>query len=229
MTMAHHQILLIEDDSNLGATLSENLGLDGFHLHWEQNAEGGLLALTQKSFDLVILDRMLPSMDGLEALRRIRQSSSVPVLMISARGSAQDRIEGLQALADDYLPKPFHLKEFRLRIDSLLRRTQKTIDETFTLNTLRFDLRGLQAQRQDGTIEKLSPKEASLIRALRLAQGAPVSREDLVQALWSNDGNSNTRTIDNLIVKIRKLIADDPVEPKYFISHRGVGYSLRME
>lgn len=224
------RILLVEDDESLGATIAENLQLDGFDLKWVRDGKDGLSALDGRSFDLILLDRMLPQVQGLEVLRQIRRTSSVPIMMISAKSSAQDRIQGLEELADDYLAKPFHFKELRLRIDSLLRRCavqESSEHETLALGEVVFDFTSHEVRHPTGVNEKLTQKEVLFLLALKRANGAVVKRDDLVSTLWKNDVNANTRTIDNLMVKFRKWVSDDPNQPRHFVSHRGIGYSLR--
>lgn len=223
------KVLLIEDDDSLGLTLLENLQFDGFEVTVRKDGESGLEEARKPIYDAVVLDRMLPLKDGLDVLTELRRTSQVPVLMISAKGSSHERIEGLEALADDYLSKPFHLKEFKLRLESLIRRSN-AIDMTelsVGLNTV--DLISFELRRPDGTKERLSTREGLLLKSLAQAKGAPVSRDDLAQALWKNDANTNLRTIDNLVVKLRKLLGEDPENPQFLISHRGIGYSLRTQ
>lgn len=223
------RILLIEDDDSLGLTLLENLQLDGFEVTVRRDGESGLEEARKVIYDAIVLDRMLPLKDGLDVLTELRRTSQVPVLMISAKGSSHERIEGLEALADDYLSKPFHLKEFKLRLESLIRRSNAIELSELSVGLNTVDLISFEVLRPDSTKERLSMREGLLLKTLAQAKGAPVSRDDLAQALWKNDANTNLRTIDNLIVKLRKLLGEDPQNPQYLISHRGIGYSLRTK
>jgi two-component system response regulator VicR len=223
------RILLIEDDDSLGLTLLENLQLDGFEVTVRRDGESGLEEARKVIYDAIVLDRMLPLKDGLDVLTELRRTSQVPVLMISAKGSPHERIEGLEALADDYLSKPFHLKEFKLRLESLIRRSNAIELSELSVGLNTVDLISFEVLRPDSTKERLSMREGLLLKTLAQAKGAPVSRDDLAQALWKNDANTNLRTIDNLIVKLRKLLGEDPQNPQYLISHRGIGYSLRTK
>jgi two-component system alkaline phosphatase synthesis response regulator PhoP len=223
------RILLVEDDRSLGQTLKENLELENYRVDWLQSGAGLPDYVKAHSVDLIVLDVMLPVMTGLEALKEIRKSTPIPVMMISAKGSSQDRIQGLELKADDYLGKPFHLKEFLLRIQALLRRSQKQNEPSqFTeIGRAKFDLQSYTVETLDGEREILSAKEIGLIKLLLHQPNKVVSREEIINTVWGSSEFPTTRTVDNFIVKLRKLIEEDPSKPEWIISHRGIGYSLR--
>ncbi len=224
------RILLVEDDKLLGEILKENLELEGYFVEWRQTGAALPEYIKSNPFQLIILDVMLPVMSGLEALREIRNTSQVPIIMVSAKGSSQDRILGLELKADDYLSKPFHLKEFLLRVQSVLRRSQsKEFQEIqqAKIGRAQFDLESFTVETVSGEKEILSAKEIGVVRLLIRQSNKVVSREEILNSVWGTSEFPSTRTVDNFIVKLRKLIENDPSQPEWIISHRGVGYSLR--
>ena len=220
------KILLIEDDESLGATLEENLVLDGYTVVREMRGDRALQSFEAGHFDLVVLDVMLPGMTGLDILESLRARSRCPVLMISAKGTSRDRISGLEREADDYLPKPFHLREFQLRVQSLLRRGDRTIDRV-KIGKADFDLVAREVRVQGEGVEMLTEKETRLIRLFCFRAGQVVSRQEILDLVWGVDQNPTSRTVDNFIVKLRKWIEIDASAPQFLVSHRGVGYALR--
>lgn len=223
------RILLVEDDKMLGETLKENLELEGYSVEWKQTGANLPELVNTVSFQLLILDVMLPVMTGIEALKEIRKTSQIPIIMISAKGSSQDRIHGLELQADDYLPKPFHLKEFLLRVQSLLRRTSENLPtlENAEIGRAKFDLKSFTVETANGERETLSAKEIGVLRLLLNQPNTVISRDEIIRSVWGKSEFPSTRTVDNFIVKLRKLIETDPTNPEWIISHRGVGYSLR--
>lgn len=227
------RILLVEDDESLGATLSENLILDGHQVTLETTGESGLQQFAGGHFDLVVLDVMLPGQSGLETLKALRLKSNCPVLMISAKGSSRDRIAGLELEADDYLPKPFHLREFQLRVQALLRRpaNARGVDLSDMTGSLEigeacFDFSAREV-RYRGTSETLTDKEIKLVKLLHNRKGQVVSRNEILDLVWGVEQNPSARTVDNFVVRLRKWIEKDASAPEFLISHRGVGYALK--
>lgn len=223
-------ILLIEDNDLLGASLIDNLQMENFTVDWVQDGETGLKAAMKGVHDLIILDLSLPKMDGFEVLSTVRKSHSTPVLILSAKSTVQDKIQGLELKADDYLTKPFHFKELLLRIQSVLRRSQpqqKDIKKIQIGNAL-FDFDAQQVSAQD-QIEKLTDKETRVLKLLLTYTNQVVSREKILDLVWGYNNYPSTRTIDNMIVKFRKWIEVDPTNPTIITSHRGIGYSLMMK
>jgi two-component system alkaline phosphatase synthesis response regulator PhoP len=226
-----NKILLIEDDELLGATLAENLILESQSVDWVKNGKEGLAVAEKQLHDLIVLDIMLPQLTGLQVLQELRKKSNTPVLLISAKGTSQDRIRGLELQADDYLVKPFHLKEFLLRVQNMIRRrTQEDAKkEKVKIGNATFDFEALSVSLSSGASEILTDKESRLIRLLLSRANKVVSRQDILDLVWGYQNYPSARTVDNFIVRIRKWIENDPQEPKLVISHRGIGYSLKME
>lgn len=223
------RILVVEDEESLRETLVLTLELEGYEAVGASTAGEGSSLLQSQHFDLLILDIMLPGMSGLELCASIRVSgNSLPILMLTARDTPEDRIEGLRTGADDYLGKPFHLEELLLRIRNLLRRTDTESPEGPIPSTLQFggnkiDFQTFEATTPRGTIS-LTKKECALLRLLSERPGEVVSRAQILQIVWGYDVYPSTRTIDNFILHFRKCFEEDPKEPRHFHSIRGVGY-----
>lgn len=223
-------ILLIEDNDLLGASLIDNLQMENFTVDWVQDGETGLKAALKGVHDLIILDLSLPKKDGFEILETVRKVQSTPVLILSAKASVQDKIQGLELKADDYLTKPFHFKELLLRIQSILRRAQPKQKEIkkIQIGNAHFDF---DAQQVDisGIQEKLTDKETRVLKLLLTYANQVVAREKILDLVWGYNNYPSTRTIDNMIVKFRKWIEIDPTNPSIITSHRGIGYSLKLK
>lgn len=228
--MSGAKILLIEDDDILGATLTENLQTEGYSVLWIRDGAQATSTARQGRFDLIILDRMLPHKEGFQILSEIREQSDLPVMIISAKGSASERILGLQKNADDYLAKPFHLNEFLLRVRNLTKRNfsqRSSLQQSpFRLGKASFDLASLQVDLSDGAKEVLTDKEAKMLHLLWSQANRVVSRQDILNFVWGYQSDPSPRTIDNFIVKLRRWVELDPSDPQIIISHRGLGYSL---
>ena len=220
------RILIIEDDHALSLGLRINLEAEGYEVLHALTAEDGLAILDNSSVDLVVLDLMLPGMDGVEALERIRSENlKLPVLILTARSSADDKIEGLKAGADDYLTKPFHLEEFLLRVRRMLDRYQwyKPEDILQVANN-RVDFNTLEIEDDTGKISRITPHEANLIQYITLHQDRIVTRAELLKNVWGLDPDIETRTVDTFISRIRRYLEKDPSKPEHIISIRGKGY-----
>lgn len=223
------RILVVEDEESLRETLILNLELEGYEPVGASHGTDAAALLQGQHFDLVILDIMLPGMSGMELCASIRVSGNkVPILMLTARDSPEDRIEGLRTGADDYLGKPFHLEELLLRIRNLIRRTETDLTEATTVPMLHFGGNTVDFQTFEATTPRgsftLTKKECALLRLLSERPGEVVSRAQILQIVWGYDVYPSTRTIDNFILNFRKHFEDDPKEPKHFHSIRGVGY-----
>lgn len=225
-------LLLIEDNEMLGSTLVDNFQMENYRIDWIKDGKEGYEVAKQELHSLIILDIMLPNLDGFEILKRLRQTSQVPVLILSAKTQIEDKLQGLQLQADDYLTKPFQFKELLLRVQTILRRSQVTPQDMVPLEVsigkASFDLRALQVKTEHGT-ENLSEREASLLRLLLTYKNQVVSREKILDAIWGAQKYPSSRTIDNFIVTLRKWIEIDPANPHFIISHRGIGYSLQLK
>jgi DNA-binding response OmpR family regulator len=220
------RILIIEDDHALSLGLRINLEAEGYEVLHALTAEDGLAILDNSSVDLVVLDLMLPGMDGVEALEHIRSENlKLPVLILTARSSADDKIEGLKAGADDYLTKPFHLEEFLLRVRRMLDRYQwyKPEDILQVANN-RVDFNTLEIEDDTGKISRITPHEANLIQYITLHQDRIVTRAELLKNVWGLDPDIETRTVDTFISRIRRYLEKDPSKPEHIISIRGKGY-----
>lgn len=221
--------LIAEDEPMLGEMIRDNLVLEGYGAELVRDGEAALARIRRGGIDLVVLDVMMPKRDGFSVLQQIRQEGiQVPVLILSARSRDQDRILGLELNADDYLTKPFHLKELLLRVRALLRRARPPAPQPdgdlLQVAGIRFDLRALIAHKPDGTTQELTESEARLLRLLVGRAGEVVPRRDILASLFGGDTDLNTRTLDNLILHLRRILDDDPREPRWLHTVRGVGY-----
>ncbi len=231
------RILIIEDDAHIAEGVKLNLSLQGYEAAIAGSGTEGLRMWKEYNPHLIVLDIMLPGLDGLAVLRHIRlEDERLPVLVLSAKGAPDDRIKGFSCGVDDYLAKPFHLDEFLLRIERLLTRAswnrerfpgvgQEEPAETqkYAFGDNSIDFTTLTAECRPGTIQ-LTEQEARLLKVFIANRGKPLSRKILLELGWGYSGVTNTRTVDNFIVRLRKYFEDDPQNPLYFWSLRSVGY-----
>ena len=229
------RILIVEDESHLAEGLRFNLEAEGYEVEVAEDGPSGerLLAEAGEPFGLVILDVMLPGMSGFELARRIRAAGNfVPILILTAKDTAQDLIRGIEDGADDYLTKPFHLDELLARVRGLLRRRRWDGVEpraesmrSFRIGdaTVHFDR--FELETPNGVMD-LTTRELGLLRALIDRQGATVSRGDLLQEVWGLRPDTRTRVVDSFIVRLRRYIEPDAAHPKHIVSVRGHGYRL---
>lgn len=223
-----NRICVVEDEESLAEMIRLNLEMEGFEVEAFINGSEALSAIREKDdFNLIILDVMLPGMNGVEVCRNIRGFSDVPVLFLSAKGTTADRIEGLKAGGNDYLPKPFDLEELLLRVN-VLTNTKKFIDENeYVIGPWVVNFRSYEAiNTKNKESITLSRKEIELIKLFSEKEGEVVSRSEILDRVWGKDQFPTTRTIDNFILQLRKLFEENPKEPKYFHSVRGVGYKF---
>ena len=221
------RILLVEDEEHIRSLVKLNLELEEFEVIATGNGKDAVKLFHEQHFDLLILDVMLPDMDGFQICEQVRLTNmEVPIIFLTAKDAAADRIAGLKRGADDYLTKPFNLEELLLRVHNLLRRSNKeeaANHEKYSfgeneVNFLTFEAKGL---RSEFTLTK---KEAMLLKLLVDRKNEVVSRQQILQSVWGYDVYPSTRTIDNFILNFRKYFEVDPSTPQYFISVRGVGY-----
>jgi two-component system alkaline phosphatase synthesis response regulator PhoP len=230
-------VLVVEDDALLAAGVVENLRAEKYEVHHVADGGEALDWLRQNRCELIVLDVMLPSMDGLAVCRTLRsEGNNTPVLFLTARGDPQDRIFGLEAGGDDYLAKPFHLHEFLLRVRAILRRWEwyQNASASPAGAVLRFggnevDFRAFKARSFNGVTQELTEKEAMILKVLAEKPGEIVSREDLLERVWGYDVFPSTRTVDNFILRLRKRFERDPAQPKHFLTVWGVGYRFLLE
>jgi DNA-binding response OmpR family regulator len=218
------RVLLIDDDEKLNALLGRYLGQSGFTVQAVTHPDEGLGALRQRRPDVVILDVMLPDMDGLAVCRAIREESSVPIIMLTARGDVADRIAGLELGADDYLPKPFEPRELLARLQAVLRRGGKTVPED------RVRVRMLEVNwttstvRLHGRMLSLTPAEFELLGLLVRNRGRVLSRDRILDETHGIDLDAYDRSIDVLVSRLRQKLNDDPKTPTFIQTIRGTGY-----
>jgi DNA-binding response OmpR family regulator len=227
------RILVVEDESHIAEGLRLNLTLQGYAVEVAANGTEALAAWKAHRPDLVVLDIMLPGIDGLGVLEHIRlQDQRIPILILSARGGSDDRVKGLAGGADDYLAKPFNLDEFLLRVQRLLNRAQwnrqpapdtTPAPESFAFGDNCIDFAAGSAQCRQGRI-RLTEQELRLLKLFVQYRGKPLSREKILEIGWGYSGQMTTRTVDNFIVRFRKYFEADPRHPRYFKSLRAVGY-----
>lgn len=223
-------ILLVEDEENLHEALKLNLELEGYDVISAYDGATAQKTIEGEYFDLIILDVMLPEIDGISVTENIRISNNeVPILILSARNTSADRVLGLKKGADDYLTKPFNLEELLLRVHKLIDKNKKLQDKSTVGNSYTFgdniiDFKAQEATtRQNGKIQ-LSKKETMLLKLLIENKNEVVPREKILQSVWGYNVYPTTRTIDNFILNFRKYFEEDSRNPKYFHSVRGVGY-----
>ena len=235
------RILIVEDETHIAEGLRFNLQAEGHGVEVTDNGETALLMLRapEQHFDAVVLDVMLPGKDGFTVVRELRDSRNfVPVLILTARGRPEDVLSGFEAGADDYLPKPFDLDILIARIESLLRRRQWLHEQdpasvakaenpavNFRFGDKQVDFEHLRLQVGEKTFQ-LTLMETDLLRFLISNIGKPVSRKAILERVWNLHEDTDTRAIDNFIVRLRKYIEQDPANPKHLLTVRGVGYEF---
>ena len=223
-------ILLVEDEENLHEALKLNLELEGYEITSSFTGSEALQKIQSEYFDLIILDVMLPDVDGISITETIRvQNNQVPILILSAKNTSSDRVLGLKKGADDYLTKPFNLEELLLRVMKLIEKNKKMQDKDSVGDTYQFgghtiDFNAQEAITKEGERIQLSKKEAMLLKLLFENKNDVVPREKILQTVWGYNVYPTTRTIDNFILNFRKYFEHDSRNPRYFHSVRGVGY-----
>ena len=228
------RVLLVEDDPHLAKGLLFNLEREGYEVFLVDNGLSALDQLREKDFDLIILDLMLPKMGGLEVARTIRETNTrFPILMLTAKSSRKDREIGLEAGADDYLTKPFHLPELLLRVKGILRRSEWYKEPVHDQEIFRFEKMWInfgtgKANGIDGEFF-LTTKEALVMKLLVEKKGNVVHREELLEKVWGYDPQTETRTVDNFISRLRKYFEKTPQEPVYIITIRERGYQFNSD
>jgi len=223
-------ILLAEDEENLHEALKLNLEMEGYTVTSAFDGNEALKAIANEYFDLIIMDIMMPEVDGISVLETIRvNANEVPVLILSAKNSSADRVLGLKKGADDYLTKPFNLEELLLRVSKLIEKNQKiqikeSIGDHYEFGQNNIDFKAQTAINFNQQTIELSKKEVMLLKLLIENKGEVVTREKILQVVWGYNVYPTTRTIDNFILNYRKYFEQDSRSPKYFHSVRGVGY-----
>ncbi len=224
-----HQILVVDDEKLIVKGIKFSLEQDGMTVTPAYDGEEALNYIKEKEFDLVVLDVMLPKMDGLEVCQQTREFSQVPIIMVTARGEDMDKIMGLEYGADDYITKPFNILELKARIKAILRRSAKKTEETSDVGE-RLKIRNLELEYEsrrvfiEGKETNLTAKEFDLLELLMKNHGKVYSREKLLDLIWGYDYPGDVRTVDVHVRRLREKIEDNPSEPKYIFTKWGVGY-----
>lgn len=226
--MASKLILLVEDENNLASVIKLNLELDGYSVIIADNGQKSVDVFRNLKPDLVILDIMLPELNGIEACKQMKKiNSETPILFLSAKSSGADKIEGLKSGGDDYLTKPFNLEELLLRVQILLKRYQSNSKEDkYVLSSFSIDFNTFEITDKTGKKIDMPNREMKLLKLLISKEGQVVSRTEIMQQLWNPTENPSARTIDNYILNFRKIFEPESSETKYFHSIRGVGYKF---
>ncbi len=217
------EVLIVDDDLRLAAMLRDYLTQAGYAVRTAATGSAGLAELARRAPDAVVLDVMLPDLDGFEVCRRLRRVSAVPVLMLTARGEETDRIVGLELGADDYLPKPFNPRELLARLKAILRRGRGEAESSLRFGRLEIDP-GSRRVRVDGAERPLTSFQLDLLLALARHPGRVLSRDQLMELVKGTDGEAFDRSIDVHVSRIRAAIEDDPKRPRRILTVRGAGY-----
>lgn len=225
-------ILLVEDEENLQDALKLNLELEGYEVTCVADGTDALKRIDEEYFDLIILDIMIPGIDGIGVAESVRlNNNEVPILMLSAKSSSAEKVLGLKKGADDYITKPFNLEELLLRVKKLINKNKRlqdreTIDEFYLFGKNKIDFKAQSATNFRGETIELSKKEAMLLKLLLENKNDVVPREKILQSVWGYNVYPTTRTVDNFILSFRKYFEEDSRSPRYFQSIRGVGYKF---
>lgn len=225
-------ILLVEDEEHLQDALKLNFEMEDYEVTSAYDGEEALKAIQNEYFDLIVLDVMLPEIDGIAVCENIRLSNTeVPILMLSAKSQSKDRILGLKKGADDYLTKPFSLEELLLRVRILINKSQKIsakepVTEQYAFGKNLINFKSLECTTKSGELVALTKKEAMLLKLLIENKNEVVTREKILQSVWGYNVYPTTRTVDNFILNFRKYFEEDSRNPKYFYSVRGIGYKF---
>src|SRR5512135_3689063 len=223
------RILLIEDEPEMQRGLKHNLEFEGYDVDIAGDGEAGLTALVQGPYDVALLDVMLPGISGFDVCRQARaQGVTTPIIMVTAKGQEIDKVLGLEIGADDYITKPFGVRELLARVKAMLRRSDGsggTAPEQVFIGSLKIDFAAYAATR-DGAPVSMTPREIDILKFLWLHRNKSVSRDQLLSAVWGYNQSVTTRTVDNFILRIRQKVESDPAHPVHIITIHGVGYKL---
>ena len=224
------KILVVDDEAVIVKGIRFNLQSEGYDVIFGSNGLDALRLTREEKPDLVILDVMMPQMDGLTACRKIREFSTVPIIMLTARSESGDKLTGFDSGADDYLTKPFNILELKARIRALLRRSNPDSQQSGELSVGSLSLDpGSRNARKNGTAVSLTGKEYDLIEFLMKHPNQVFSRDALRNTLWGDDSPSDSRTVDVHIRRLREKLEDDPAQPKYILTKWSVGYYFRKQ
>lgn len=225
------KILVVDDEPAMREGLSDNLSLEGYTVQTAQNGEAALQAISQDTFDIVILDVMMPKVSGFDVCKSLRKdNNNVPIILLTAKGEEMDRVLGLEFGADDYIAKPFSLRELLARIKAVLRRTQTSTitdeeSQTHQIGQMKVNFEKYEAWVGNQKV-KLSYREFEVLRFLWDNRRKVVSRNDLLKSIWRYDEFPTTRTVDNFILRIRQKVEVTPNKPKVIVTVHGIGYKM---
>lgn len=223
-----YSVCVVEDEEALADMIRLNLELENCKVDViSDGAEALEIFKRPFDYDLVLLDVMLPNVSGVDLCRVIRKTSAVPILFLSAKGTTSDRIEGLKAGGNDYLPKPFDLEELLLRVAVLLNANVVGGEpESIDIGDAKVDYKTFEVRKEGSEVVTLSKKEIALLQLFQQKEGEVISRTEILDKIWGKDQFPTTRTIDNFILHFRKLFEENPKDPQFFHSIRGVGYKF---
>lgn len=222
------RLLLVEDEPSLAVLLADRLEREGYSVVNLDDGNSAITSALRESFDVIVLDVMIPGRNGFEVCRELRaQGSNVPILMLTARGEVSDRVTGLKTGADDYLTKPFDTAELLARIEALLRRakTSGSAIALYEFGPVKVNTRKREVRR-DGEVASLSAKEYQLLCYLLERPGVVVSRDELLEQVWGYRAATNTRTVDVHLAQLRSKLEEDPKQPKHLLTVHGSGYKF---
>lgn len=230
-TIGRKRILIVEDDESISLGLRMNLEAEGYDVQVAVDGEDGLTVASSGGIDLVILDVMLPKVNGFEVVRQLRgQHSTVPVVMLSARGAEMDKVMGLELGAEDYITKPFGLAELLARVKAVLRRdglTRQRVEVVVRAGELSIDS-GTRMVTRSGEPVELTATEFDVLWCLVEAQGRVLSREEILTQVWGAGHHGTLRTIDNFLLQLRSKLERDSADPEHLLTVRGVGYRFKV-
>lgn len=225
------KILIVEDEMNMRLGLKDNLEFEGYEVETASDGAEGLALASENTFDLIVLDVMMPKMSGFDVCKQLRaKGNATPIILLTAKGEEIDKVLGLELGADDYITKPFSLRELLARIKAILRRSESipqknSTDQPVNIGKIEVTF-STYSVACNGRDVQMSPKEIDVLRYLWENRNKAVSRDDLLNNIWGYDENPTTRTVDNFIVRIRQKIETDPNHPKIILTIHGVGYKL---
>ncbi len=223
------KILIVEDEPNMRLGLKDNLEFEGFEVEVAEDGEIGFKKILDNNYDLVIMDVMMPKMSGFDVCKNVRKAGvATPIILLTAKGEEIDKVLGLELGADDYVTKPFSLRELLARVKAILRRSENlnfSENKLITIGKLEVDFNGYKATSDKKDIQ-MSHKEFEILHFLWKKRNTTVSRDDLLTEIWGYDETPTTRTVDNFILKLRQKIEVDPNHPKIILTVHGVGYKM---
>lgn len=222
------KILIVEDETSMRTGLCDNLDFEGYEVETAEDGEEGLKMILGNTYDLILLDVMLPKMSGFDVCKTVRSKNiTTPIIMLTAKGEEIDKVLGLEIGADDYITKPFSLRELLARIKAMLRRSsfEKESPESVRIGRLKLDFKSYNAWENDDSVA-LTHKEFEILKYFCDKKNKTISRNELLEKVWGYDQDITTRTIDNFILKLRQKIEENPSHPKHILTVHGIGYKL---